>query len=64
MNQKYKSDLPWNLTFSYGRALQQDALLAWGGHNREKGQESLYYRAKCNSLATQGKAEDMMNATL
>ena len=28
------------------------------------GQEALYYRANCNSLATQGKAEDMMNATL
>ena len=64
MNQKYKNNLPWNLTFSYGRALQQDALQSWGGHNRQKGQESLYHRAKCNSLATQGKAEDMMNARM
>ena len=30
MNKKY-NDLPWNLTFSYGRALQQDAFNAWSG---------------------------------
>ena len=53
MNQKY-SELPWNLTFSYGRALQQDALNAWSGSNREKGQKELLKRAKNNSLATTG----------
>ena len=45
-------------------ALQQDALQTWGGHNRQKGQELLYYRAKCNSFATQGHAEDIMNAAM
>ena len=30
-------NLPWNLTFSYGRALQQDALNSWQGNNREAG---------------------------
>ena len=54
MNKKY-SDLPWNLTFSYGRALQQDALNAWSGTNREEGQKELLKRAKNNSLATMGK---------
>ena len=53
MNKKY-SDLPWNLTFSYGRALQQDALNAWSGKNREEGQKELLKRAKNNSLATMG----------
>ena len=53
MNQKY-SELPWNLTFSYGRALQQDALNAWSGSNREEGQKELLKRAKNNSLATTG----------
>jgi len=54
MNKKY-SDLPWNLTFSYGRALQQDALNAWSGKNRKEGQIELLKRAKNNSLATMGK---------
>ena len=54
MNKKY-SDLPWNLTFSYGRALQQDALNAWTGTNRIEGQKELLKRAKNNSLATMGK---------
>ena len=46
--------MPWNLTFSYGRALQADALQGWGGNNREIGQENLIKRAKCNSMATTG----------
>ena len=35
MNEKY-SDMPWNLTFSYGRALQYDALNNWKGKNISK----------------------------
>ena len=54
MNLKF-NDLPWNLTFSYGRALQQDALNTWAGKNRLKAQEELLNRAKNNSLATYGK---------
>ena len=54
MNLTY-DNLPWNLTFSYGRALQQDALNAWSGSNREQGQTKLLIRSKNNSLATQGK---------
>ncbi|MAZ68090.1 MAG: fructose-bisphosphate aldolase class I [Candidatus Marinimicrobia bacterium] len=56
MNKKYMSEMPWNLTFSYGRALQEDALKAWGGSNRNEGQEALIFRAKNNSLATKGEA--------
>ena len=59
MNKKYQNDMPWNLTFSYGRALQQDALNAWFGSNRERGQEALLKRSKNNSLATKGLAEDL-----
>ena len=54
MNKKY-SDLPWNLTFSYGRALQQDALNSWLGKDRKEGQKKLLKRAENNSLATMGK---------
>ena len=45
----------WNLTFSYGRALQEDALNSWKDKNKEKSQEKLLKRAKNNSLACQGK---------
>ena len=57
MNKNHK-DLPWNLTFSYGRALQHDSLNAWSGNNRKDGQEALIKRAKCNSLATYGKLNE------
>ncbi|MBI72627.1 MAG: fructose-bisphosphate aldolase class I [Candidatus Marinimicrobia bacterium] len=57
MNKKYMSEMPWNLTFSYGRALQEDALKAWGGTNRNEGQDALIFRARTNSLATKGEAK-------
>ena len=55
MNEKY-SNMPWSLTFSYGRALQHDSLNIWKGkkENRQAAQESLLLRAKNNSLATSG----------
>jgi fructose-bisphosphate aldolase class I len=52
-----KEKLPWNLTFSYGRALQDTALKAWGGQAASfgAGQKEFAKRAKLNSLATTGK---------
>jgi fructose-bisphosphate aldolase class I len=49
--------LPWTLTFSYGRALQDDALRTWGGdaNNRKAAQDVLALRTKCNSEAALGK---------
>ena len=44
----------WNLTFSFGRALQQDDLNSWKGNNIEESQEKLLFRATRNSLACQG----------
>ena len=54
LNEMNKSDTNWNVTFSYGRALQQDALKTWAGksENIEATQEALLSRAKANSLAT------------
>ena len=49
------TNLPWNLTFSYGRALQQDALNAWKGSNKKDAQVKFLNRAEANSLATMGK---------
>lgn len=49
--------LPWNLTFSYGRALQDTALKAWGGNASAfaAGQKEFAKRARLNSLATTGR---------
>jgi fructose-bisphosphate aldolase, class I len=48
---------PWDLRFSYGRALQASALCAWRGEATNKliAQQELYKRARLNSAATQGK---------
>jgi len=48
---------PWSLTFSYGRALQDTALKAWGGAaaNFSAGQREFSKRAKLNGLATLGR---------
>ena len=52
-------NLPWNLSFSYGRALQASALQAWSGkvENEEIASGAFDHRAKMNSLATLGKWE-------
>jgi fructose-bisphosphate aldolase class I len=46
----------WQLSFSYGRALQAPSLKAWGGkpENVEAGQRAYYHRAKMNSAARSG----------
>lgn len=56
---------PWELSFSYGRALQQAALKAWKGDdaNREAAQRAFYHRAKMNSLARSGKYSPDMERT-
>lgn len=51
-------NLPWPLSFSYGRALQQEALKTWAADpkgNREKAQQILAHRAKMNGLAALGE---------
>ena len=56
--------LPWYVSFSYARALQDPALKAWQGkpENVEAGQNAFLKRARLNSLATQGiYSEDMEN---
>ena len=50
-------NLPWSLSFSYGRALQASALQAWSGkvENEETASMAFNHRAEMNSLATLGK---------
>ena len=57
MNQILDENKPWNLSFSYGRALQQPAIKTWLGksENVTAAQDALINRAKLNSLATVGK---------
>lgn len=47
----------WNITYSYGRALQQSALQAWGGkaENYDKAQTAFNHRARMNGLASMGE---------
>jgi fructose-bisphosphate aldolase class I len=54
--------LPWALTFSYGRALQENALNAWGGKpaGYSGGQKALFVRAKLNGLAAVGAYKGSM----
>jgi fructose-bisphosphate aldolase, class I len=54
--------LPWPVTFSYGRALQDTALRAWGGNDAgfQGGQKQLYQRAKLNGLAAGGTYKPSM----
>jgi fructose-bisphosphate aldolase, class I len=49
--------LPWPLTFSYSRALQNPALNAWKGQstNVAAAQRAFHHRAHMNGLAAQGK---------
>lgn len=57
MNQKYKSRMPWALTFSFSRAIQQPALEIWKGSDDNKlaAQQALYHRARCSSAARRGE---------
>ena len=49
--------LPWPLTFSYSRALQNPALNAWKGQSANAGaaQRAFHHRARMNGLAAEGK---------
>jgi fructose-bisphosphate aldolase, class I len=57
--------LPWALTFSYGRALQENALNAWGGKSSgySGGQQALFVRAKLNGLAAAGTYKSSMETS-
>ena len=64
INELYMDKMPWNVTFSYGRALQNDALKTWGGHDRVNGQKALLGRAKANSQATNGSASSLLDKVM
>ncbi len=57
MNLRFKGKLPWELSFSFGRAIQQPALEIWHGKeaNTAAAQKELHLRAKCNFAARRGE---------
>jgi fructose-bisphosphate aldolase, class I len=58
-------DAPWEISFSYGRALQQPTLKAWAGDasNVEVAQGALSHRARMNGLARNGEWSKEMETT-
>jgi fructose-bisphosphate aldolase class I len=55
---------PWQLSFSYGRALQAPALKAWSGHTDQvaAGQAAYLQRARLNGAAASGAYSASMEA--
>jgi fructose-bisphosphate aldolase class I len=53
---------PWELSFSYGRALQAAPLKAWGGaaENADAARKAFLHRARCNGAARHGTYTDQM----
>ncbi len=48
-------DLPWTLTFSYSRAIQNPVLKLWAAGEQDKALAAYLHRGKANSLAAEGK---------
>lgn len=57
MHVRFGDIMPWALTFSFSRALQQPALEAWKGEDKSIGtaQKLLFHRATCNTAARRGE---------
>ncbi len=62
MHTSFKDRLPWTLTFSYSRAIQQPALETWHGDdaNVAASQKALVHRARLNRAATLGQYTSAM----
>lgn len=62
MNARFKSRLPWVVSFSFARAIQQPALDLWQGKdaNVAAAQQALYHRAQCNQAACKGEYDASM----
>ncbi|HSR53014.1 MAG TPA: class I fructose-bisphosphate aldolase [Acidobacteriota bacterium] len=65
MNRIYKGQLPWKLSFSYGRALQAPALQAWNGQASkvQSAKDAFQHRAQLNGAATLGQYTEDMEKT-
>ena len=61
---KANPDVPWQISFSYGRALQAPPLQAWSGKTENVGsaQKAFGHRALCNGKARYGEYAPEMDA--
>ena len=64
MNVRFRDRLPWALTYSYSRAIQQPALEIWQGKPDRvaAAQEALVHRAACNHAARGGRYDAKADA--
>ncbi|MEO8836382.1 MAG: class I fructose-bisphosphate aldolase [Caldimonas sp.] len=64
MNLRFRGRLPWALTFSFARAIQQPALEAWRGQaaNVARAQQALLHRAESNRAARRGEYDAAADA--
>lgn len=62
MNVRFKTRLPWALSFSFARAIQQPAMEIWRGQEAKvkASQQALHHRARCNWLARRGEYTSAM----
>jgi len=65
MNAAFEMRLPWALSFSFARAIQQPALEIWRGEeaNVAAAQKALYHRARCNRFARLGEYTPAMETS-
>lgn len=64
MNLRHRGRMPWALTFSYARAIQQPALDIWHGDPGKvrEAQKALAHRAACNRAARKGTYSDSLES--
>ena len=64
MNARFRARLPWALTFSFARAIQQPAMEIWRGDpaNVARAQQALRHRAQCNRAARRGAYDAALDA--
>ncbi|MEP7102005.1 MAG: class I fructose-bisphosphate aldolase [Burkholderiales bacterium] len=64
MNARYRTRLPWALSFSFARAIQQPAMEIWRGDADKVGeaQQALLHRARCNRAARRGAYDALSDA--
>jgi fructose-bisphosphate aldolase class I len=57
---------PWELSFSYGRALQAAALKSWAGEeaNVVDAQAGFLHRARCNGAARLGRYSEELEKAM
>ena len=55
--------LPWPLTFSYSRAIQNPVLKLWAAGDKDKASAAYLHRGKANGLAAQGKWSEAFEKT-